>query len=255
MALAIPLAAQDVPPAFEKKDGVDRDTPEMFIHDPFDPATNAPLVIRVQVEFIKVSHKDLTRLLMGDKAETADATALRMEVQKMVDQDEAQIIDTQMVIGRSGQKSTSESRSEFIYPTEYEAGVMDEKVIAEMLKNKTFPSNPGNPAAFETRNLGSLLESEPIVTEDGNMVDLRVLPSITWHTGNTVWNESKDALGNITKVSMPGIYTIEINTSLTCVSGQYCLLSVVSPKDKDGRMDPESKVMVFVKCKVLPVIP
>lgn len=42
---------------------------------------NAPKLIRVQVEFIEMAHKDLTRLMMDDKSETADATALRMKVQ------------------------------------------------------------------------------------------------------------------------------------------------------------------------------
>ena len=248
------INAQEVPPAFEKGDGA-APTEEGTFEDPFDPATDAPKLIRVQVEFIEVSHKDLTRLMMEDKSETSDATALRMEVQKMADQDKAKILDTQMVIGRSGQKSTSESHTDFIYPTEYEPGVIDAKIIEEMRKRGSFPAYPGSPTAFETRHLGSNLESEPTVGEDGDKVDLRVLPSIVWHTGNAVWNESKDALGNVTKVSMPEIYSIEINTSLACVSGQYCLLGVTSPYDKDGRMDTERKVMVFVKCDVMSVIP
>ncbi|MGJ8644181.1 MAG: hypothetical protein ACSHX9_12300 [Luteolibacter sp.] len=223
-------------------------------YDPFcSDEDYQPMMIRVQTEFIEMAHKDLTRVMMEDKSKTSDATGLRMKVQDMVDEDKAKVIDTQLVISRSGEKSTAESRSEFIYPTEYEPPSFDDEFSEEMKEN-IFPVNPSNPTAFETRNLGSLLECEAVLGEDNQIVDLRVFPSIVWHTGNTVWNESKDELGNVSKVSMPEIYALEVKTGISIIAGQYCLLGIVSPKGAEGQMDADRKVMVFVKCQVLPVI-
>lgn len=54
---------------------------------------------------------------------------------------------------------------------------------------------------------------------------------------------------------MPDFYKISVNTSITCITGQYVMFSVVSPKDQAGEIDPERKVMVFVKCNILSAIP
>jgi len=247
------LFGQDVPPAFEKGQVEQEETAEDLL-DPFDPTVNAPKLMRVQVEFIEMAHKDLTRLMMEDKSETADATALRMKVQAMVDGEKAKILDTQMLIARSGQKSTAESVHEFIYPTEYEPPTMSKAPNGEKSVSD-FPVTPGNPTAFETRNVGSTLEIEPTLGEDDKMIDLRFLPEIIWHTGDRVWQERKDELGNVTKVSMPDFYKISVNTSVTCIAGQYVMVGVVSPKDQEGEVDTDRKVMVFVKCNVLPVVP
>lgn len=107
----------------------------------------------------------------------------------------------------------------------------------------------------EIRNVRSTLEIEPTLDADESMIDLRFLPEFIWHTGDRAWNERKDELGNVTKVTMPDFYKISVNTSITCITGQYVMVGVVSPKDEAGEVDMERKVMVFVKCKVLPIIP
>ncbi|MDP4625667.1 MAG: hypothetical protein NWT08_11080 [Akkermansiaceae bacterium] len=248
------LLSQDVPPAFESK-GAGEDTGDLV--DPFDPLYSAGNMIRVQTEFIEMGHKDLTRLMMEDKSKTSDATDLRMKVQDMVDEDKAKVIDTQMAIARSGHKALSQSRSEYIYPTEYEPFEFDVKSLEKSEKDKslTLRFGPATPTAFETRNLGGCLEIEPTLSDDAQVVDLRLLPELTWHTGETVWSEFKDGLGNIHKISMPEFYTLEVNTAVTMIAGQYCLIGITSPKDAEGQMNPEKKVMVFVKCDVLPVVP
>ena len=248
------VQAQDVPPAFEKGENTEGEAE----YDPFDPMIDAPKMIRVQVEHIEMSHKDLTRLMMEEVAETSDAKALRMKVQALVEKDEAKVIDTQIVLGRSGQKQTTESRQEVIYPTEYEPMNWlppvegEDKTVSPV---PSFPHNPATPTSFETRNVGSSLETEPTIGENDRIIDLRLLPELIWHTGNTVWNERKDELGNVYKVSMPDFYTLSMSTSITCISGQYVMAGVHSPKNGEGKLDQDRKIMVFVKCDVLAAIP
>lgn len=192
---------------------------------------------------------------MQDKSTTADATALRMAVQKLVDEDIAKVIDTQIVVGKSSQRSKVNSHLEFIYPTEYEPPGTDDKPAGFAAAIPSFPHNPATPTAFETRNLGSSLDSEPTLGNDAALVSLRLQSEINSYSGNTVWSEARDASGNVFEVAMPDFYVMATNTSIDCISGQYVFTAVVSPKNAEGQLDPDRKVMVFVKCDVLPVMP
>jgi hypothetical protein len=253
IGLVVPAPGEEaVPPAFEKST---KAVEETEAPDPFDPDESSTKLIQVQVESIELSHEALTKLLFLAKPPSADATGLRKQLQEMVSRNEATVLETQIVVARSGQKSTSESIHEFSYPTEFEAVAMEKKAAENVQETVTssFPANPGMPCAFETRNLGSTLEIEPTLGEDDQIIDLRLVPELVWHTGNTVWQEVKDSLGNMTKFQMPDIYTMRINTAITCIRGQYTFVAAQSPKDANGNVDMTRKVMVFVKCDVLPV--
>lgn len=249
LALGAHSLAEPVPPPFEKPSEAQAD-------DPFDPDEAAPKLIQVQVEFIDLPHKALTKLLLEAGATAANGTALRMKVQEMVDKDQAAVLETQLAVTKSTLKATTESIHEFIYPTEYEPqytpppGDSNGKNTAQL---NAFPSNPATPTAFSTRNLGSTLEIEPTVSEDGKIIDLRVFPELVWHTGDTIWAEFKDALGNVSQSKMPDIYTMRFNSQVTCADGKYLMIAVQSPKDAKGVVDFTRKVMVFVKCDVIPV--
>jgi len=249
---ALAQKEEPAPPAFEKSadDSVNTEEP-----DPFDADANAPKLVQVQVEFVEMSHEALTKLLFLAKPKSADATELRKQVQDMVSKNEAKVLETQIVISRSGQKSTTESIHEFIYPTEYEIISMEEKAKEAMQKAmlSSFPAGPAMPTAFETRNIGSTLEVEPTLGEDNRTIDLRFLPEISYHTGNTVWHEGKDTNGNPFKVAMPDFHVLRLSTAITCINGQYTMTGVVSPKNDKGDTDMTRKVMTFVKCDVISV--
>jgi hypothetical protein len=75
--------------------------------------------IRVQVEFVEISHELLTELMAAATPSANDAD-LRQQVAQLVKDGKAKVMETLLCTGRSGQKSTTESIEEFIYPTEYE---------------------------------------------------------------------------------------------------------------------------------------
>jgi len=221
--------------------------------DPFEPGVGAPKLVKVRVEFVEMSHEKLTELLFLEEPGSSDATALRKTVAELVKGGDASILETMMVVARSGQKATSESIREFIYPTEYEPPEVPMpknkgNLTPEDLKALGAMATPATPTAFETKNLGSILEVQPTISPDDGLVDLRFLPEIVWHTGNDVWVERKDGLGNVSKIEMPGFYKVSLNTAITCVPGQYNLVAALSPKDQNGVTDMTRKVMVFVRC-------
>jgi hypothetical protein len=113
-------------------------------------------------------------------------------------------------------------------------------------------ATPFTPTSFETRNIGSSLEVEPILSADGKVIDMLVDPELTWHTGSSIWLEEKDNLGNIAKIQMPEIYTMKFHSALSLHAGSILFTAVLSPKDAAGRADLSRKVMVFVKADVVP---
>jgi hypothetical protein len=229
---------------------------EAKIPDPFAAASkdSTPKNISVQLELIEMSHKDLTRLLMEHKFKSADASALRMKVQEMVEKDLAKVMETKMVTNRSGQISNTESIREFVYPVDYDLSP------TPSVEGSTDPLNHpvtpfGIPNCYETRNTGSTFEVVTNLGEDNKIIDVKIVSQQVWHTGENIWCELKDKIGNVYKNTSQDFYKIGIDTSVTVVSGQYFLLGVVSPKDAKGKLDSERKVMAFLKCDVLSVAP
>jgi hypothetical protein len=251
-SFAVAQTSNGVPPAFEKSEDSDGGTPTT---DPFDPDRSAPKNIQVQVEYIELAQEALTKLLFLAEPKTSDAGPLRKQLQELVAKNEAKVLETQLVVSKPGQRSAAGGVHEFIYPTEYTEPTQ-EKTPKEQDKpspTASFPSTPSIPTAFDTRNVGSTLEIEPTLGVDGKIIDLRFSPELVWHTGNIVWLEHKDEAGNVYQVQMPDIYTIKLDTSVSCISGQYMLVAIVSPKDAKGERDMTRKVVLLLKCDALPV--
>jgi hypothetical protein len=212
--------------------------------------------IRVQVEFIDVSHEQFTELMFGPKPPANDGE-LRQQVAQLIKDSKATIVETMLCTARSGQKATSESIEEFIYPTEYEPSELPdnihvkdeldvEKAKAILRDLATGPS----PTAFDTRNVGSTLEIEPTLGADLKTIDLRFTPEIVYHVGNQVWAEWKGEHGN-SPIQMPTFYTLRTNTAVILSDGHYMLTAALSPKNKEGVPDFTRKLMVFVKADVI----
>jgi hypothetical protein len=233
--------------------------------NPFDhPELGEVRMIQVRVEFVEMSHAKLTELLFHEEPETSDATALRETVAKLVKGGEATILETMMITASGGKSAKTESVREFIYPTEYEPPEIPTEVDLPDKKGGLTPDDikalwmmatPATPTAFETRHLGSTLEVEATLAAAHKQIDLTLCPEIVWHTGNIIWAERKDGLGNVSRIEMPAFYTISIRTAVTCVDGQYCLMAALSPKDQNGVTDFTRKVMVFVRCDIVNVRP
>ncbi len=232
-------------------------------HDPFDP-NKVEIVeketpakqIRVQVEFIDVSHEQFTELMFGPKPPANDGE-LRKQVAQLVKDGKATVVETLLCTARNGQKATSESIEEFIYPTEYEPATLPDKIDVKPTDTtgKTEGTRPDpavgpTPTAFSTRNLGSTLEIEPTLRDDLKTIDLHFIPEIVYHVGNEIWGEWKGEHGN-SPVQMPTFYAIRTNTSVTLDNGHYMLTAALSPKSKEGKPDFTRKLMIFVKADVI----
>jgi hypothetical protein len=228
-------------------------TPEF---DPLGEQIEGPQLVRVQVEFIEMAHESLTKLLLEPRKGANDAD-LRKQVQKLVDEQKATVVETMLCTGRSGEKSLAESIKEFIYPTEYEPAEIPNEIHTtadgEKVKSdgKEYATGP-TPTSFETRNLGSTVEIEPTIGGDGKIIDLRLAPDIVYHVGNETWAEWKGKHGDAS-VRMPTMYSTRITTAVTLATGQPLLAAALSPKGENGFPDFKRKLLVFVRADVLTV--
>lgn len=83
-------------------------------------------------------------------------------------------------ITRSGQQSTVEMISEFIYPTEYEAPQVPTTIGNE---GGAIPVTPAMPSSFETRPVGVELQVLPLADPEKRYVDITLQPSFSKFDG------------------------------------------------------------------------
>lgn len=224
--------------------------------DPLGEKVEAPKLIRVMAEFVDLPHEELTKLLLEPRKSGND-TELRKEVQKLVVAGKATVVETMLCTCRSGQKATTESIQEMIYPTEYEPSQVSAETDTTAQGVQVKPSDAVNatgptPTAFETRNVGSTLEIEPTLGEGNKLIDLRMVPELVYHHGDKIISVWKSEQGDAS-IKMPLFYSMRLNTSVTMMDGQTLLVAALSPKNAEGQVDTKRKVMVFFRCDVLEV--
>jgi hypothetical protein len=101
------------------------------------------------------------------------------------------------------------------------------------------PILPTLPTAFETRNIGLLLEAEVTADEAQKDVDLRLVPQ---HVALAErWNWGKSA----SEVQQPIFESRHLNTMTTVRVGVPCLLGTMSPPPA-SKVDPNRIWFAFV---------
>lgn len=233
--------------------GASAQTPVQPARTGFVRSAALPKMIRVQVEFIELKHVMLTELMSDEKIK--NDTVLRAKLAELIKKGEAKVMETQMVMARSGQKAVTESIEEYIYPTEYEPAEIPSEVTVntdgeEKKVNLRDLATGPTPTAFETRNLGATLEVEPTLAPNNSIIDLRFAPEIVQHVRNEVWADWEGEHGR-SDIQMPIIYSMRVSAGVVVEDGKYLMVAAVSPKGKDGYPDFDQKVMLFVKCDVL----
>jgi hypothetical protein len=216
-----------------------------------------PQLIQCQFECIELTLEDMTNLLFLRDQSLADATALRKELQKMVAEKKAKLVDTTIIVAKDGLKATNESIMEYIYATEYEpsevpssVAIPEKKITPEDVKVLEWMRTPPTPTAFEPRNVGGNVEVEPKLTEGSKRVELRFAWEIVDHEGEKAWLKYNDTMNNTYKIAMPKFYVKRISTTISCAPSSYTLVATVDPQNEKGIRDPSRKWLVFVKCEV-----
>ena len=87
---------------------------------------------------------------------------------------------TPSVVVKGGNRATINIVREFLYPTEFEP-----PQVPQQINNlgALIPITPGTPTAFTVRDVGTILEVEPVIAEDNRRVDLNLVPEVSLFEG------------------------------------------------------------------------
>ncbi len=163
------------------------------------------------------------------------------------------------IVAKSGQRATIDLAREFIYPTEFDPPEVPQQVGQFQIGNtiyrggsNTGPITPSTPTTFEMRKLGTVIEMEPVIGENGRDVEIQLAPETTEFEGFIDYasdiNNTID-IGTTTvsqpvdnRIIQPIFRTNRINTSVRVYDGSTVVLGGVI---QDRRVKVEDKVPVI----------
>lgn len=133
------------------------------------------------------------------------------------------VVSKPAVITRSGNKASVEVVRELIYPTEFDPPQIPTNVggnisffdqdgnqLPQVLP--AIPVTPTTPTAFEMRRVGTILEVEPVIADDGRSVDLTITPELTEFEGFVNYGSP---INNVTSTTDPDGFTTTEKVELT----------------------------------------
>jgi len=201
--------------------------------------------MHIIVEFIEVEHAWFSDWLFENRLDT-DGTPLRNEVQELVREGDATVLESMMVTARSGQRAKAESILEVIYPTEYDSPKIPEEV--ELSGRAEAPVTAVLPTAFETRNVGTTVEVDPVIGRDNATIDLNLAPEKVEHQGYSIW--PNDEVEAKFKTMLPTFYTMRFSTQVTALDGRYVFLGTARPMEGSQRGVKDPLVLGFVRADI-----
>ncbi len=205
---------------------------------------HTPHHIRICFQWIEMDHPQLTKLMSGDKKSGSD---LHVAVLSYVKEGKAKIVDTEILMCRSGQRSKLESFREEIYPTVYNPPGSEHDSLPQFK-----PDIRSGWYSFETRNNGVSIELEPILNRNNTLVDLVITTEIYPSARLFTWMEHKDQWGDASW-RLPFYEKLSVNCSLILANGKFELANVFSPKSTPPVPGVMKKILLFVCADVVPL--
>ena len=206
------------------------------------------------IEWIEMETKDALALIR--KGLPPNSTELIAAIRKGEQDGSATVLDTVSCATRSGQRSTIESIREHNYPTEYkentEKGLSTLDLSGVQSKDPRFslvqePSTTLNPKAFEMRPVGARFELDPVLSDDGQTVDVNMAPELVRYAGKVEFGSANINNQLVPLSEQPVFISNKITTSVTLRSGQTALIGVTSPRKDDGTPDLTKKVLILIQ--------
>lgn len=193
------------------------------------PKVEAPTEGMLVFTSVETSHKAFNASLMkGGDLSAWIGGGLREEVGKAG----GRVLEEKVVRIHSGQRSKVESIREVRYATDF--GESSEGGFA-------------TPNAFESRNVGTTVEVDPVMSPAGGMLDLNLAAEFSSFWGHDVLHRILVEGEWKPNVTMPAFYTMQPTTQLSLPVDVPVLVAVMSPPDEKGWTDPSRKVLLFVK--------
>ncbi len=169
------------------------------------------------------------------------------------------------VVTKSGQRSRVSVAREFIYPTEFDPPQIPQTLGAtevvtiiggipvqvDVFTPPVNPVTPATPTSFEMREVGVILEVEPLVGPDNRTVELNLVPSLVEFEGFINYGSPialtgssvpPNAIATENEILQPIFRSNKVSTNVTVYDGQTVVLGGVM---LEKRQDINDKVPII----------
>ena len=194
--------------------------------------------VLVRVEIFQMPLHEAMRMQRLAES-SADNTKVWDQVRRAAEDpnDPTEAVTSVSLHARSGQRAKTEDQSEFIYPTEIDWSKEKEAIV---------------PAAFETRNVGTILEVDPVIGADDVTIDLNF--AFEHHTAPPTMHAiniaSPDKGTELTAVQMPEFHCKRITTQITAYDGTTQLIGVWRPTGKPEYQTSKIMQLAFLRVAI-----
>ncbi len=219
--------------------------------DPFAANPAEPEIpagdLALSAEWFELDASEATRLLDQHPGSGADATELRKTLGNWVANERATLFESAYLVTKSGQRAKSESAQEWIYPIEVTVGGGPQNLVGPIDPGTRLVSRVSY-SAYETRDLGTIFEVDPVVGPDGISVDINVAAEIAEFGTNIAIGQGRSS------VEMPILYSMKTQTSVAARSGVPLVLSQHSPRPADvtkPHFGSERRILCILTTRVL----
>ena len=206
-----------------------------------------PPQVRVCLQYLSLAHSDLSELL---SAELAKDTTLHERAFALVKDGRAKLLESSLIVCRSGERAILESVREEIYPTEYEPPEIPPDGTQPLMQ---FPIitffERATYTAFEIRNVGVSLEVDPTVISP-DLIELRLVPSMVHHLRTQTWMEHTDVWGK-SDIGFPIYEGWHTNTTIGLKPGKFTHIAVFTPKRPLPVSFADPRILLFVRADLL----
>ena len=211
-----------------------------------------PAHVRVTMRVIEVPYAQVLKWTGGTPMKGRE---IHDQAVKLALAGDAEIVETCILVVRSGEKALAESIAEIIYPEEYNPpGSVPQPLSkpdsAEFRYKRAFETSVMS--SFATRNTGTTLEIEATIGSGRRLVDLRVSFDMVERASLTTWTEFRDQWGDAS-VRMPVFESKRLSSAITLADGVFELWNIFSPEPL-AVPAVTTRMMVFVRAEVVPVI-
>ncbi len=170
---------------------------------------------------------------LRDEDKIAGAVA---EILDAVKKKEVALAGYPTVWARDGQKTTSETIDEKIYPTQF--APPDEPQTVGVATKPTLET--AFPTAFEKRNVGVTLELEPVVLDGGKLIDLTCQMQHVYLRDWDAYEATRSRTGVVVTVKQPLFFTVKDSFSFALGNGCFALVGVHKV------LVPENSIELFI---------
>jgi hypothetical protein len=112
------------------------------------------------------------------------------------------------------------------------------------------PATPSAPGSFETREIGYLLNVTPVISPDGSVIGLTLVPEISSVAPKPRQYSLTTPSGKVT-IEQPEFSSYQTTTTVQMKSGQTMLLAVMDPVPDDGKLTQPDVVLLLLSASII----